>query len=218
MSRLEDNLDSHKDGEVRRALEPLAGVADKTRMAVLGLIHHNKGGSTDPLQLVMASKAFTAVARSVHTVVPDPDDDTDTRRVFGTSKNNLGRANLPSLTFTVNEYSCGATNSRPASPRRCAAPPTSAKTAKAQPNAPTGYATTSPAKAARHRAPTSRKPPTRTATATRPSAQPANGYGSQHPATATRGSPRGTCPPTQPRVKILSVVTSVVTPLLGETS
>lgn len=101
MSRLSESLDSHKDGEVRRALEPLVAIADRTDMAVLGLIHHNKSGSTDPLQLVMGSKAFTAVARSVHTVVPDPDDDTDTRRLFGTPKNNLGSTALPTLAFSM---------------------------------------------------------------------------------------------------------------------
>ena len=73
-------------------------------MAILGLIHHNKSGSTDPLQLVMASKAFTAVARSVHTVVPDPDDETGTQRFFGTSKNNLGRLGLPTLSYTMQPY------------------------------------------------------------------------------------------------------------------
>ena len=49
----------------------------------------------------MGSKAFTAVARSVHTVVPDPDDETDQRRLFGTPKNNLGRSDLPTLAFTI---------------------------------------------------------------------------------------------------------------------
>lgn len=101
MSRLDAKLDTHRDAEVRRALEPLVTVADSTGMAVLGLMHHNKSGATDPLQLVMGSKAFTAVARSVHTVVPDPDDDTDTRRLFGTPKNNLGRTDLPTLGFTI---------------------------------------------------------------------------------------------------------------------
>ena len=101
MSRLENNLDTHRDGDVRRALEPMVAVADRTGMSVLGLIHHNKSGSADPLQLVMGSKAFTAVARSVHTVVPDPDDESDQRRLFGTPKNNLGRLDLPTLAFTI---------------------------------------------------------------------------------------------------------------------
>jgi AAA domain len=100
VSRLGD-LDTHKDAEVRQALEPLVAIADRVNMAILGIIHHNKSGSSDPLQVIMASKAFTAVARSVHTVVPDPDDDTDTRKLFGTPKNNLGRGDLPTLTFTI---------------------------------------------------------------------------------------------------------------------
>lgn len=104
MSRLDSKLDTHRDAEVRRALEPLVTAADRTGMAVLGLMHHNKSGSADPLQLVMGSKAFTAVARSVHTVVPDPDDDTDSRRLFGTPKNNLGTTDLPTLGFVIEPF------------------------------------------------------------------------------------------------------------------
>ncbi len=100
MSRLGDQ-DTHKDSEVRIALEPMVDVADRVGMSVLGLIHHNKSGSTDPLQLIMGSKAFTAVARSVHTVVLDPDDEDEERKLFGTPKNNLGRTNLPTLSFTI---------------------------------------------------------------------------------------------------------------------
>lgn len=100
MSRLGDQ-DTHKDSDVRIALEPMVDVADRVGMSVLGLIHHNKSGSTDPLQLIMGSKAFTAVARSVHTVVIDPDDEDEERKLFGTPKNNLGRANLPTLSFTI---------------------------------------------------------------------------------------------------------------------
>jgi hypothetical protein len=103
ISRLGD-LDTHRDSEVRQALEPLVAVAARTHMAVLGLIHHNKSGAADPLQSVMGSTAFSAVARSVHTVIPDADDDTNTRRLFGTPKNNLGRTDLPTLSFTVESH------------------------------------------------------------------------------------------------------------------
>lgn len=104
MSVLDSRLDTHKDREIRQALEPLATLADKGRMAIIGLIHHNKSGSTDALQLVMGSKAFAAVARSVHTCIPDPDDDTQNRRLFATSKNNLGRLDLPVLGFTISSH------------------------------------------------------------------------------------------------------------------
>jgi len=101
-SRLTASLDTHKDADVRRALEPLAALADRSRIAVVGLMHHNKSATTDPLTLVMGSRAFTAVARSVHTVVPDPDD--DEARLFGTVKNNLGRIDLPSLPFRIEPF------------------------------------------------------------------------------------------------------------------
>lgn len=103
ISRLE-GLDTHRDGDVRQALEPLVSIADKTGLAILGLIHHNKSGSLDPLNVIMASKAFTAVARSVHTVIRDPDDETGLRRFFGTPKNNLGRTDLPTLSFVIKPW------------------------------------------------------------------------------------------------------------------
>lgn len=104
MSRLSASLNSHVDHEVRRALEPITWLAERSGLAVVGIIHHNKSGATDPLQLVMGSKAFTAVARSVHTVIPDPDDEKGERRLFGTPKNNLGRSDLPTLTFSMESW------------------------------------------------------------------------------------------------------------------
>jgi hypothetical protein len=101
ISRLDGQLNSHKDADVRRALEPLTKMADLTGCAVLGMIHVNKSGRTDPMDLVMASRAFTAVARSVSYVVRDPDD--EQVKVFGTPKNNLGRADLPSLRFRIDD-------------------------------------------------------------------------------------------------------------------
>jgi hypothetical protein len=65
MSRLDTKLDSHKDAEVRVALEPLTALANRTGAAILGLIHVNKSMSTDPLTTLMASRAFAAVARAV---------------------------------------------------------------------------------------------------------------------------------------------------------
>jgi hypothetical protein len=102
MSRLDESLDTHKDGEVRRGLEPLVAIADRTGSAILGLIHVNKSGSTDPLTSLMASRAFAAVARAVLFVMRDPDD--EAKRLLGTPKNNLGRDDLPTLAFTIETY------------------------------------------------------------------------------------------------------------------
>lgn len=101
LSRLSIALDSHKDAEVRQALEPLVAIADRTGAAVVGLIHVNKSTSTDPLTMLMASRAFAAVARAVLFVAVDPEDATGQRRYIGQPKNNLGRTDHPLQVFTI---------------------------------------------------------------------------------------------------------------------
>lgn len=88
MSRLSVRLDSHKDAEVRVALEPLTALAKDTHAAVLGIIHVNKSTNADPVTTIMASRAFPAVARSVLFAVRSPEDDDSC--LFGQVKNNLG--------------------------------------------------------------------------------------------------------------------------------
>jgi hypothetical protein len=41
ISRMDAGLDSHKDAEARRMLEPLGHVADKRGISIVGLIHVN---------------------------------------------------------------------------------------------------------------------------------------------------------------------------------
>jgi hypothetical protein len=101
MSRLSGSLDTHKDADVRKALEPLTSLADRSGAAVLGLIHVNKGAGTDPLTLLMGSRAFAAVARAVLFVMVDPEDEGGNMRLLGTPKNNLGRTDLPTLAFII---------------------------------------------------------------------------------------------------------------------
>jgi hypothetical protein len=111
ISRLDSKLDSHKDQEVRQALEPLVALADRSDVALLGLIHLNKGSSTDPLTMLMASRAFAAVARAVLFVTVDPEN--ETVRILGQPKNNLGRVDLPSLTFTIQSAHVADTDEGP---------------------------------------------------------------------------------------------------------
>ena len=101
LSRLSTTLDTHKDAEVRVALEPLVALADRTGAAVIGLIHVNKATTVDPLTMLMASRAFAAVARAVLFVAVDPEDETGRRRYLGQPKNNLGTTDLPLLAFTI---------------------------------------------------------------------------------------------------------------------
>lgn len=58
--------DSHKNGEVRRALEPLVRLGQHFGCAVLGISHFSKGtGGKDPTERVTGSVAFGALARVV---------------------------------------------------------------------------------------------------------------------------------------------------------
>jgi hypothetical protein len=105
ISRLDAALDSHKDAEVRRGLEPLAHSAERGRYSILGLIHVNKGTSNDPLTMLMASRAFAGVPRAVMFSTLDPEQ--PGMRLLGQPKNNLGRIDLPTLMFDIVEKVAG---------------------------------------------------------------------------------------------------------------
>lgn len=84
--------DSHKNTEVRRALQPLVNLATACDCAVLGITHFAKGGQgTDPAQRVVGSVAFTAVARVVLVAakVKSLEDGQDAR-ILARSKSNIG--------------------------------------------------------------------------------------------------------------------------------
>ena len=84
--------DSHKNTEVRRALQPLVELAAACECAVLGITHFAKGGQgSDPSQRVVGSVAFTAVARVVLVAAKVQGDDGDKdARILARSKSNIG--------------------------------------------------------------------------------------------------------------------------------
>ena len=89
LSRLTEKLDSHKDAEVRRGMEPLKSVLERTGCAALGLMHFNKStASSNPLDRLMASRAWSAISRSTLAVVPHPED--EALRVLAHAKSNVG--------------------------------------------------------------------------------------------------------------------------------
>lgn len=82
--------DSHKNAEVRRGLRPLVTLAESLHCAVLGIAHFNKGSAgKDPLERVMGSAAFGAVARTVFACAKLVEDG-NVRRVFCRAKSNIG--------------------------------------------------------------------------------------------------------------------------------
>ena len=83
--------DSHKNTEVRRALQPLVDLASVCNCAILGITHFAKGGQgSDPSQRVVGSVAFTAVARIVMVAAKVKGDEGEDKRVLARSKSNIG--------------------------------------------------------------------------------------------------------------------------------
>jgi hypothetical protein len=99
---------------VRIALEPVSRLAHEAQVAILGLIHENKAGGSDLLNRIMASRAFTAVARGVLYAAKDQGDDVPRTDdvvekaqparemfLFGQAKSNLGRKVSHTLRYHI---------------------------------------------------------------------------------------------------------------------
>ena len=80
--------DSYKDAEIRGLLTPLAALAERHRVALIGNLHLTKAQQRRILHRVQASVAFVAQARTVLAVGEDPE--MPGRRLVAPVKNNLG--------------------------------------------------------------------------------------------------------------------------------
>jgi hypothetical protein len=98
MAFLSGKTDSHKDQDIRRALAPLAALAEWTGAAVLIVRHLNKAAGGNTLYRGGGSIGIIGAARAGLVVAPDPED--PERRVLASNKHNLSRA-APSLVFRV---------------------------------------------------------------------------------------------------------------------
>lgn len=99
VSAMHSALDSHRDRDVRQALEPLSSLADRVGAAVIGLVHYGKSSTTDPVSLILGSRGFPAVARNVIAVAPDPN--AEGAYLFTIVKANLGTLDVPALRYTI---------------------------------------------------------------------------------------------------------------------
>ena len=99
MSVIGERIDTHREREVRSALDPLSRLADRTHAVILGIAHFNKSAGTDAASLITGSGAFKNVPRSVFGFARD---DSDGSRVMTQVKNSLGRDDLPSLSYKIN--------------------------------------------------------------------------------------------------------------------
>lgn len=79
--------DTNNDAKTRDALIPIADMAKEYRVAVIGVMHHNKSQKErGALMAIGGSVAFTGFARSVFSVYKDFND--RDRRIFTCVKNN----------------------------------------------------------------------------------------------------------------------------------
>ena len=105
MAFLSGDTNSHRDQDVRRALAPLAGLAERTGAAVLVVRHLNKAAANNPLYRGGGSIGIIGAARMAFVVGKDPQD--ENRRVLASTKNNL--ATPPqSLMFGLEEAESGS--------------------------------------------------------------------------------------------------------------
>jgi len=105
MAFLPGEVNSHRDQDVRRALAPLARLAERTAAAVVVVRHLNKGQGGNPLYRGGGSIGIVGAARSGLLVAKHPED--DDRRVLASVKSNLA-APAPSLEFGLSSTESGA--------------------------------------------------------------------------------------------------------------
>lgn len=99
---LGQDVNAHKDQDVRRALAPLAAMAERTGAAVLVIRHLNKRSGEAAIYRGGGSIGIIGAARSALLLAKDPTDDTNTFRVLASTKCNIAKP-PPSLRFTLAE-------------------------------------------------------------------------------------------------------------------
>jgi RecA-family ATPase len=105
---LADWVNAHRDQQVRRALTPIAGLAERTGATVLAIRHLNKTVGAPSLYRGGGSIGILAAARLVLVAGHDPDN--EGRRLLAVYKSNLApKSETLAYRIVPNElYDCGA--------------------------------------------------------------------------------------------------------------
>jgi hypothetical protein len=107
VAHLPVRLDSYSDQHVRRALAPLAAMAEQAGAAVVAVVHLNKNDKVrDALARIGGSVGLAAAARSVLLLRPDPEDPKGAKgatKVVAHVKSNLGPT-APALKLLIEEH------------------------------------------------------------------------------------------------------------------
>lgn len=100
---MSEATDTHRDSSVRRALAPLAAMAERLDLVVVVVAHLTKDDSSRLIHRVSGSGAFVNAARSVLVLAPSPDDpdgEQGQERVLVHVRGNWGRP-APTLAARV---------------------------------------------------------------------------------------------------------------------
>jgi hypothetical protein len=103
------SVDAYRDTDIRRALHPMAALAERTSTALLVLRHLSKSGGTNAIYRGGGSIGIIGAARVGLIVARDPEDETGTRCVVAVSKCNIAPL-AESLAYRVTsdpERECG---------------------------------------------------------------------------------------------------------------
>lgn len=100
VSLIADDINVNKSAELRKALEPLRNAAEIGNIMVLALAHFNKAADQDIMSKISGARAWAEVCRAAVALAHDKDAD---QYVLSQAKNNLGRMDLPHLTYEIEE-------------------------------------------------------------------------------------------------------------------
>ncbi len=90
VAHLPNSINSWRDQDIRRAMAPLAQLAQELEAAVVTIVHLNKSASSDVLGRISGSIGIANAARSVILVAPPPNAPEGSERVLVVPKANLG--------------------------------------------------------------------------------------------------------------------------------
>ncbi len=98
------SIDPNRDASIRAVLGPLAALAERTSIAIIGVRHWGKSANEHAAKRGVGSVGYTAAARSVLSFAPDPDEPDSGRRMLAVAKSNLGPPIPGSLVFRIEQY------------------------------------------------------------------------------------------------------------------
>ena len=93
-----DTLRNNDVRDVRKALEPLAGIAQRTNVVMLAIAHLRKGEAADVGSMITGSGAWYDVPRAVISFARDAHTG---ESVLSQEKSNYGTVDIPSLSYRV---------------------------------------------------------------------------------------------------------------------